>query len=528
MRSRWRRPGGPGTGRTCRAPGCRSSTHGASCPESAGTTAAASVTATYLWRRTAQIYGLDRNSSRPRTISPSSSARRAASRRVATSSRVRIAETWWSTVRVDTTSRSAISGVGEPGGEQGEDVDLALGEPGRVLPGGPQPAPRDPRRAELPQAGPDQPSGRRRTQPVEQVERLHAGHRAAAGGELERPFVGVADLAASRRRPAARRRRGPRPLRRAPVEPLDRPPAPAQVAEQLAPVRARAGRWVRSISNRICSSASSTSPASQAPRRGRGRPERAADRLPLLSARSQARRASSAARSSPRRASSRPSGGRVSRVSWSGSEEAETSRSSRVCASSQCPGRAAAGRGAPPGCAGGRAGRGRRRTGALVDPGRQLVVAVQLVGGLGEVGVRAGGVLVMRQVERQPQAPAQVLQPGVDVPQVDPRAARCSCGTARPGHGARPGGQRLRLEQPGQRLLLPVGQGLHRAEVGLRIRERLDVAGRLEHRHRALGLADGLGRPAGHERGAGQHDAGTALGHPVAQRLPQLSARRLA
>ena len=161
--------------------------------------------------------------------------RAAASRRELTPSLVRIAETWWSTVRTERTSRAAISGLERPSASRRQHVELAFGEPGRVLPRrGRRPA-RDPLHAELPQPSRGRGGRGPGAEPVEAGERGEDGVGIGRLRQLQRLRVGVADgHGRGRGPPVAAQARGE--LLGAAGERLGGPPEPAQVAQQLTAV----------------------------------------------------------------------------------------------------------------------------------------------------------------------------------------------------------------------------------------------------------------------------------------------------
>ena len=131
---------------------------------------------------------------------------RAACRRLATPSLVSTAATWLSTVRTDTTSRSAISALVRPVGEQREDVELAAGQAGRVGPGRGVAAARQPVHPERAQPAPHHPDRGVGAEVLQHPQRLQGRLDLAGVGQLQCPLVRVADARPSARpRPASRR-----------------------------------------------------------------------------------------------------------------------------------------------------------------------------------------------------------------------------------------------------------------------------------------------------------------------------------
>ena len=208
--------------------------------------------------------------------------------RLGASSLRRIADTWWSTVRTDTTSRSAISAFCRPSPTSARTSSSRGRQPRRM--GGARPA-----AAEPPQHGP-------RPEPLE---RPHAVV-AAGPGAGERRLV-----ARSRARPSIRRRRGdPRRARARTAPP--RPPRPARTRprpprRELAQRPAAAVRRAASQARSVAAIASASSPRIHA---CSARPHatgasRCSSPVPAASA--SASSSASSAPGSPRRARTRPS-----------------------------------------------------------------------------------------------------------------------------------------------------------------------------------------------------------------------------
>ena len=123
-----------------------------------------------------------------------SAARRPAARRESTPSRASTAATWWSTVRIDTTSRAAISALVRPSATSASTSSWRVGEPGGVGAGVGDRAARHAGDAELPQPLAQPGRQRARAQPVGDVERADDRFGVAGRRERQRVPVGAALL----------------------------------------------------------------------------------------------------------------------------------------------------------------------------------------------------------------------------------------------------------------------------------------------------------------------------------------------
>ena len=233
----------------------------------------------------------------PLSTRRSSDARCAASRRVEAPSFVSTAATWCSAVRCETISRSAISALVRPCGDQREHLELARGEAGRV---GARRLARSPRNAHPELAHPhgDPPGERLRAEPARDPDRLGQSALVAGQRQHERALVRPAELPECVRAPRASRaapspRTGRRPASRA----RSRPPPP-QPTPPAAPRTGRAARRAPASARqapRTARAAPARRPSAPAPSRARGRVRSAA-----------ARRRARRARPAPPRARARP------------------------------------------------------------------------------------------------------------------------------------------------------------------------------------------------------------------------------
>ena len=133
--------------------------------------------------------------------SPSSAARRAASRRVAAPSFESTAATWCSAVRGETTSRSAISAFVRPSVTSASTSSWRAVESGRVGTRG-HPLARRNAQPERAQPARDAPRQRLGAEPAGDLDRLDEALLVVEQREHQRPVVGPADVAVSVGRPA--------------------------------------------------------------------------------------------------------------------------------------------------------------------------------------------------------------------------------------------------------------------------------------------------------------------------------------
>ena len=254
-----------------------------------------------------------------------------ASRLPVTPSFCRTAETWWSTVRTESDEPARRSPRWSARGEQAQDLDLPVGEPGRVHPGRGLAAARDHRDARPSQVAPHAGGGRAGAEFVEDARGRPAVASASPLGQLQRRARTGRRSPATPRRPPASRRGCPRPA------PRDSP-GTSRRARRGAAASAAARRAGVPHRHRPCAR-----PASRRPR-GRRRAGRAATPVDLgqqrghqfvascrlRRANATARASTSCASSAPRRTSSWASAGRLCRAAPDRSRCRSRRRASRA------------------------------------------------------------------------------------------------------------------------------------------------------------------------------------------------------